>query len=54
LPSLRRIAGNASTTREVAASTLSQLYPARIATRRGEHLYILDRPALKKFARASF
>lgn len=54
LPSLRQIAGNASTTREVAASTLSQLYPARIATRRGEHLYILDRPALKKFARASF
>ncbi len=54
LPSLRQIAGSASTTREVAASTLSQLYPAKVATRRGENLYILDRPALENFARASF
>ena len=53
LPSLRQIAGSASTSREVAASTLSQLYPRGIATRRGENLYILDRPALEGFARTS-
>lgn len=53
LPSLRQIAGSASTTREVAASTLNQLYPRRIVTRRGENLYVLDRPALEDFARAS-
>lgn len=53
LPSLRQISGNAGTSREVVASTLNQLYPRKIATRKGENLYILDRPALENFAQSS-
>ncbi len=52
LPPLREIAGNAGTTREIVANTLSQLYPPNIATRKGENLYIIDRQALEKFASA--
>ena len=52
LPPLREIAGNAGTTREIVANTLSQLYPQNIVTRKGENLYILDRQALEKFASA--
>lgn len=53
LPPLRQIAGNASTTREIVASTLGQLYPRNVVQRKGENLYILDRQALENFARTT-
>ena len=53
LPPLRQIAGNASTTREIVANTLGQLYPRNVAQRKGENLYILDRQALENLARTT-
>ena len=53
LPPLRQIAGAAATTREVVANTLNQLYPRKIAVRKGENLFILDPLALKRFTLTS-
>lgn len=53
LPPLRQIAGKASTTREIVANTLRQLYPPKVAQRKGENFYILDRQALENFARTT-
>jgi len=50
LPPLRQIAGAAATTREIVANTLNQLYPRKIAVRKGDNLFILDRAALETFA----
>jgi len=53
LPPLRHIAGAAATTREVVANTLNQLYPRKLAVRKGDNLFILDRAALERFSQTS-
>lgn len=47
LPPLRELAGQASTTREQVANALNHLYASGLVRRRGNSLYIADRPALE-------
>lgn len=53
LPALRDLAAQASTTRELAATALNKLYPSGLIRRRGNSLYILDRPALEEIIKAA-
>jgi CRP/FNR family transcriptional regulator, cyclic AMP receptor protein len=53
LPTLRDLASQASTTRELVASALSQLYPSGLIRRKGDALYIIDRAALEEIVSAA-
>ena len=46
LPPLRELASAAETTRELVSNALNHLYPSGLIRRKGNRLYILDRPAL--------
>jgi CRP-like cAMP-binding protein len=52
LPPLRELAASACTTRELANSALSALYPKGLIRRRGNTLYLLDKSALESVVRA--
>ena len=48
LPSLRDLANQTGTTRELVASALNRLYPENIVRRKGRSLYIIDPEALQR------
>ena len=43
MPSMREIGSRVGTTRETVARAIGQLYPAKLALRKGHSLYIMDR-----------
>jgi len=53
LPPLRELAASAGTTRELVNNALNTLYPKGIVRRRGNTLYLLDRPALEAVVSAA-
>jgi len=53
LPPLRELAASAGTTRELVNSALNTLYPRGIIRRRGNTLYLLDKPALESVVSAA-
>jgi hypothetical protein len=53
LPPLRELAASAGTTRELVNNALNTLYPQGIVRRRGNTLYLLDKPALESAVNAA-
>ncbi len=52
LPPIRELASAAGTTRELVSNALTQLYPSGLIRRKGNNLYIMDRPALEDVIKA--
>ena len=53
MPPLRELASLSSATRELVAGALNRLYPSGIIRRKGDSLYIMDRPALEEIVRVA-
>jgi hypothetical protein len=53
MPPLRELASLSSTTQELVTSALNRLYPSGVIRRRGESLYIMDRPTLEEIIRVA-
>ncbi len=53
MPPLRELASLSSTTQELVTSALNRLYPSGVIRRKGESLYIMDRPVLEEIIRVA-
>lgn len=51
MPPLRQLASLSGATRELVTGALNRLYPSGVIRRKGDSLYIMDRPALEEIVR---